>query len=145
MEDEILPLCRELVIGFVAYSPLGRGFLSGELKNFDDFDPGDVRRLQPRFSRENFPGNLALVDKVRRLAQERGVTASQLALSWVHAQGSDIIPIPGTKHRKYLEENVAAASLQLSPKDLAEIEDAFPKGAAAGPRYPESMMAKVGL
>jgi aryl-alcohol dehydrogenase-like predicted oxidoreductase len=145
MEDEILPVCRGLGIGFVAYSPLGRGFLSGELKSVDDLDATDVRRAQPRFSPENFPGNLALVDKVRQLAQEKGVTASQLALSWVHAQGSDIVPIPGTKRRKYLEENVAAASLQLSPKDLAEIEDVFPKGAAAGPRYQESMMAKVGL
>jgi aryl-alcohol dehydrogenase-like predicted oxidoreductase len=145
MEDEVLPVCRELGIGFVAYSPLGRGFLCGELKSLDDLDPGDVRRSQPRFSPENFPGNLALVDKVRQLAQEKGVTASQLALSWVHAQGRDIVPIPGTKRRKYLEENVAAASLELSPKDLAEIEEVFPKGAAAGSRYPESMMARVGI
>jgi aryl-alcohol dehydrogenase-like predicted oxidoreductase len=145
MEDEILPLCRNLKIGFVPYSPLGRGFLSGEIKSLSDLDPGDVRLLQPRFSPENFPANLALVDKVRQLAREKGVTASQLALSWVHAQGSDIVPIPGTKRRKYLEENVAAASIQLSPKDLAQIEAVFPKGAAAGPRYPEPMMSKVGL
>ena len=145
MEEEILPVCRELEIGFVAYSPLGRGFLSGEIKGLDDLEPDDVRRLQPRFSAENFAKNLALVDKVRNLAREKGATASQLALAWVHAQGQDIVTIPGTKRRSYLEENVAAMNLQLTPQDLAEIEAVFPKGAAAGNRYPEAMMAKVGL
>lgn len=145
MEDEILPLCRELGIGFVPYSPLGRGFLSGEIKAPSDLALDDVRRLQPRFSAENFALNLALVDKVRELAREKGVTASQLALAWVHAQGEGIVPIPGTKRRKYLEENLAAVTLNLTPKDLAEIEDVFPKGAAAGTRYPEAMMAKIGL
>jgi aryl-alcohol dehydrogenase-like predicted oxidoreductase len=145
VEDEILPVCRELGIGFVPYSPLGRGFLSGELKNFNDLPPDDARRTQPRFQGENFKKNLELVDKLAAIAKVKGCTTSQLALAWVHAQGQDIIPIPGTKRRKYLEENVAAPNIQLSKQDMDEIEDVFPKGVAHGERYSPMMMAKVGL
>jgi aryl-alcohol dehydrogenase-like predicted oxidoreductase len=145
VEDEILPVCRELGVGFVPYSPLGRGFLSGELKSFNDLPPDDARRTQPRFQGENFKRNLELVDKLAAIAKAKGCTTSQLALAWVHAQGQDIVPIPGTKRRKYLEENVAALSIQLSRHDLDEIEDVFPKGAAHGERYSAVMMAKVGL
>jgi aryl-alcohol dehydrogenase-like predicted oxidoreductase len=145
VEDTILPTCRELGIGFVPYSPLGRGFLTGELKSYDDLPADDARRLQPRFSRENFARNLELVQRVRTLAADHDATASQLALAWVHAQGEDIIPIPGTKRQKYLEENVAALDLKLTLEDLALLDEIFPKGAAAGERYPAMMMAKVGL
>jgi aryl-alcohol dehydrogenase-like predicted oxidoreductase len=145
VEEEILPVCRELGIGFVPYSPLGRGFLSGELKSYNDLGSDDVRRLQPRFSQENFQKNLDLVEKVKQLATEKGATASQFALAWVMSQGDDIVPIPGTKRRAYLEENVAAVSLKLSKEDMAELDEIFPKGAAAGDRYPSMMMAKVGL
>ncbi len=145
VEEQILPACRELGIGFVPYSPLGRGFLCGELRTYDDLPEDDVRRLQPRFSRDNFQKNLDLVAKVRQLAAKKGATPSQFALAWVMSQGEDIVPIPGTKRRNYLEENVAAASLHLSKEDLAELDEIFPKGAAAGDRYPPMMMAKLGL
>jgi aryl-alcohol dehydrogenase-like predicted oxidoreductase len=145
VEEAILPACRELGVGFVAYSPLGRGFLSCELKSFDDLSADDVRRGQPRFSPENFGRNLELVERVRSLAAGRGATASQFALAWVHAQGKDIVPIPGTKRQSYLEENLHALDLTLSKEDLDLLGDIFSKGAAAGDRYPAAMMAKIGL
>jgi aryl-alcohol dehydrogenase-like predicted oxidoreductase len=145
VEKEILPVCRELGIGFVPYSPLGRGFLSGELKSFSDLPEDDARRSQPRFQGENFQKNLDLVAKLGQIAKSKGCTTSQLALAWVYAQGDDIVPIPGTKRRKYLEENVAALGIRLSKQDLEEIENVFPAGAAAGDRYPAGMMAKVGI
>jgi len=144
-EDEILPTVRELGIGFVAYSPLGRGFLTGKFKRFEDLAEDDYRRYSPRFQGENFEKNLALVDRVTEMAREKGVTPGQLALAWVLAQGNDIVPIPGTKRRTYLEENVAAAALQLSMEDLSDLAEAFPLGAAAGLRYPEAMMKSVNL
>jgi aryl-alcohol dehydrogenase-like predicted oxidoreductase len=140
-EDGILATCRELGIGFVAYSPLGRGFLSGQLRKFDDLAPGDQRRNWPRFQVENFQRNLDLVRKVEEIAIEKSCTPSQLALAWVLAQGEDIIPIPGTKRRKYLEEDAGALAVTLTPDDLRMLEEVFPRGAAAGPRYPEQMMA----
>jgi aryl-alcohol dehydrogenase-like predicted oxidoreductase len=143
-EDEILPLCRELGIGFVAYSPLGRGFLTGRFRTMDDLPPDDYRRHSPRFQGENFRKNLDLVDRLTALARRRGCTASQLALAWVLAQGTDIVPIPGTKRREYLEENVAALAIQLNDTELAEIAAVAPRGVAAGPRYPEAMMKLVG-
>jgi len=133
-EDEILPTCRALGIGFVAYSPLGRGFLSGQIKSPDDFAPDDARHDYPRFQGENFGRNLALVARVRELAEEKGCTPSQLALAWLLAQGPDIVPIPGTKRRTYLEENVGATGVTLTPTDLARIDEVAPKGAAAGAR-----------
>jgi len=136
-EDEILPTLRELGIGFVPYSPLGRGFLSGEVRSVDDLDADDFRRHSPRFQGENFARNLALVDRVRELAAGKGITPSQLALAWLLAQGEDIVPIPGTKRRTYLEENTGALAIRLSAEDLARIEEATPKGAAAGERYPD--------
>ena len=145
VEKEILPACRELGIGFVPYSPLGRGFLSGEIKMFDDLPTDDARRTQPRFQGDNFQKNLDLVGKLSELAKAKGCTAAQLALAWVHAQGPDVIPIPGTKRRKYLDENVAALNIRLSRQDLEEIDSVFPAGAAAGERYPAMMMAKVGI
>ena len=143
-EDEILPACRELGVGLVAYSPLGRGFLTGRFKKFDDFPADDYRRNSPRFQGENFQKNLDLVRKVEEIAREKSCTSSQLALAWVLAQGEDIVPIPGTKHRKYLEENAAAAKINLTADDLRRLNDVFPQGAAAGPRYPEHMMKMVG-
>ncbi len=140
-EDEILPALRELGIGFVAYSPLGRGFLTGQLKSPDDFAPDDYRRNSPRFQGENFMKNLELVARISALAQQKGVSAGQLALAWVLAQGEDIVPIPGTKHRTYLEENVAAGTVEINASEMAEIAGAIPKDAASGARYPESMMA----
>lgn len=137
-EDEILATVRELGIGFVAYSPLGRGFLTGQLRRFEDFAPDDYRRMSPRFQGENFAKNLELVERIGEMARERGCTASQLALAWVMAQGEDIVPIPGTKRLKYLEENAQAAAIQLTQADLGRIEAIFPKDAAAGHRYPES-------
>ncbi|MBC8140875.1 MAG: aldo/keto reductase [Armatimonadetes bacterium] len=139
-EDEILPTCRELGIGFVPYSPLGRGFLTGQIKSPDDFEEGDYRRNAPRFQGENFQRNLELVKKIGVLAAQKGITASQLALAWVAAQGKDIVPIPGTKRRKYLDENAAAANVVLTEAELAEISDALPQGSAAGGRYPEANM-----
>src|SRR5215467_10210816 len=139
----VLSTCRELGIGFVAYSPLGRGFLTGQFKRFEDLAPDDYRRNSPRFQGENFQKNLDLVHKVNDLAAEKGCKASQLALAWVMAQGDDIVPIPGTKRRRYLEENAAAAEVNLSNQDLARLDDAFPMNAAAGQRYPEHMMSLV--
>jgi aryl-alcohol dehydrogenase-like predicted oxidoreductase len=142
-EDEILATCRELGIGFVAYSPLGRGMLSGEIKKFEDLSEDDYRRHNPRYMGENFQKNLDLVEKIGEIAEEKGVTTSQLALAWVLAQGQDVVPIPGTKRRTYLEQNAAAAEIILSPEELAAIEDVFPKDSAAGERYPEEMMKTV--
>jgi aryl-alcohol dehydrogenase-like predicted oxidoreductase len=142
-ENGVLETCRELNIGFVAYSPLGRGFLSGEIKKFDDLAEDDYRRSSPRFQGENFDKNIQLVNKVEEIANAKGVTTSQLALAWVLAQGRDIVPIPGTKRRKYLEQNAAAVDVRLSREELDQIEAVFPKDAASGPRYPEAMMASV--
>jgi aryl-alcohol dehydrogenase-like predicted oxidoreductase len=142
-EDEVLPTTRELGIGFVAYSPLGRGFLTGQYKRFEDLAPGDYRRFSPRFQGENFQKNLDLVARVETIAREKQCTPSQLALAWLLAQGDDIIPIPGTKRRKYLEENVAAFNVKLTADDLRRIAEVAPKGVAAGARYPEVMMAMV--
>jgi aryl-alcohol dehydrogenase-like predicted oxidoreductase len=136
-EDEVLPTIRELGIGFVAYSPLGRGFLSGRIRSADNLDPDDFRRSNPRFQGENFDRNLELVERVREVAEEKGVTPAQLALAWVLRQGEDIVPIPGTKRTRYLEENAAAVEVELGEDDLARIEEAFPKGATAGDRYPD--------
>jgi aryl-alcohol dehydrogenase-like predicted oxidoreductase len=140
-EDEILPTCRELGIGFVAYSPLGRGFLTGAIQSIDDLDEDDYRRFSPRFQGENFQRNLDLVTKISELAADKAVTAAQLALAWVLSQGEDIVPIPGTKRRARLEENAAAVDVVLSDDDLREIADALPE--AAGQRYPEAMMQSV--
>ncbi|MDQ3714263.1 MAG: aldo/keto reductase [Acidobacteriota bacterium] len=142
-DNDVLAACRELNIGFVAYSPLGRGFLSGEIKRFEDLAADDYRRHNPRFQEENFDKNIKLVEKVEEIAREKGVTTSQLALAWVLAQGQDIVPIPGTKRRKYLEQNAEAAEIILSQEELATIEDVFPKDAASGLRYPEAMMKSV--
>jgi aryl-alcohol dehydrogenase-like predicted oxidoreductase len=139
-EDEILAACKELGIAFVPYSPLGRGFLTGQFKKPEDFEAGDYRRLSPRFQGENFFKNLELVKKVEMIAAQKGCTSSQLALAWVLARGDGIFPIPGTKKIKYLEENVKATSITLSPSELQQLDEAFPKDAAAGFRYPESMM-----
>ncbi|BAC88779.1 aldo/keto reductase [Gloeobacter violaceus] len=135
VEDEILPTLRELGIGFVPYSPLGRGFLSGSITSPDDFAPDDYRRQSPRFQGENFTKNLQLVEKVRELATQKGVQPSQLALAWILAQGEDLVPIPGTKRVAYLEENVAATEIVLAPEELASIEAIAPRGAASGQRY----------
>jgi aryl-alcohol dehydrogenase-like predicted oxidoreductase len=140
-EDEILPTVRELGIGFVPYSPLGRGFLSGAIKSPDDLAQDDYRRFSPRFQGENFQKNLDVVAKLEELASQKGITAGQLALAWVLHQGEDIVPIPGTKRRSYLEENVAAADVELSPDELQSIADALPE--ASGLRYPEAMMSSV--
>jgi aryl-alcohol dehydrogenase-like predicted oxidoreductase len=142
-ENGVLEACRELNIGFVPYSPLGRGFLSGEIKKFEDLEADDWRRTNPRFQGENFAKNLQLVEKLEEIAKEKDVTASQLALAWVLAQGENVVPIPGTKRVKYIEQNAAAADIILSAEELAAIEDVFPKDAAAGLRYPEAMMASV--
>src|SRR6202522_249652 len=142
-EDEILPTCRELGIGFVAYSPLGRGFLTGHFKTFEDLAADDYRRFSPRFQGENFQKNLDLVKEVEEMARAKKCQPSQLALAWVLAQGDDIVPIPGTKRRKYLEENAAAADLKLAPDDLRRLTDVFSSGAASGLRYPEPMMNLV--
>jgi aryl-alcohol dehydrogenase-like predicted oxidoreductase len=142
-EDEILQTCRELGVGFVAYSPLGRGFLTGQFRKVEDFPEDDYRRTSPRFQGENFRKNLDLVRGIEEIAKEKGCKPSQLALAWVLAQDKNIVPIPGTKHRKYLEDNVAALDVKLSPEDLRRIEGIFPAGAAAGQRYPEHMMAIV--
>jgi len=142
-DNRVLATCRELGIGFVAYSPLGRGFLTGQFRTFDDLAPDDYRRNSPRFQGENLKKNLNLVREVEKLAVGKGCKPSQLALAWVMAQGKDIVPIPGTKHRKYLEENAAAADIALSQEDLARLDEAFPMDAAAGQRYPEHVMALV--
>jgi aryl-alcohol dehydrogenase-like predicted oxidoreductase len=142
-EDEVLPACRELGVGFVAYSPLGRGFLTGRFKRLDDLAPDDYRRNSPRFQGENFQKNLDLVRRVEQIAAEKKCTASQLAIAWVLARGTDIVPIPGTKRRRYLEENLEALHVQLTPDDLGRIEEIAPKGVAAGDRYPANMMQVV--
>ena len=144
-EDEILATCRELGIGFVAYSPLGRGFLTGQFTRFEDFPEDDYRRFSPRFQGANFQKNLDLVRRVEEIADEKRCKPAQLALAWVLAQDKDknVVPIPGTKRRKYLEENVAALDVKLSADDLRRIEEIFPTGAAAGLRYPEHMMHTV--
>jgi aryl-alcohol dehydrogenase-like predicted oxidoreductase len=134
-EAEILPTVRELGIGFVAYSPLGRGFLSGRFRSASDFDEGDFRGMDPRFKGENMERNLELVDRVKEIADEKGATPGQLALAWVLAQGEDVVPIPGTKRVRYLEENAAAADISLSDEDLRRLEEIAPPGAAVGDRY----------
>ena len=142
-ENNVLATARELGVGLVPYSPLGRGFLSGELKTFDDFAEDDFRRILPRFQGENFAKNLELVEKIKDLANEKGVTAAQLALAWVLAQGEDVVPIPGTKHVKYVEENAAAVDIKFSDDELKQIDKIFPVNAAAGARYQEEMMKTV--
>ena len=142
-EDGILAACRELGVGFVAYSPLGRGFLTGQITRFEDLAADDYRRFSPRFQGDNFARNLELVARIRGMASAKGCTASQLALAWVLAQGDDIVPIPGTKRRTYLDENLAALDVALTAADLAEIDRIAPQGVAAGTRYPEAMMAFV--
>jgi aryl-alcohol dehydrogenase-like predicted oxidoreductase len=142
-EDEILGVCRELGVGFVAYSPLGRGFLTGQIRRFEDLAPDDYRRHSPRFQGENFARNLDLVRRIEAMAKEKRCTPAQLALAWVLAQGEDIVPIPGTKRRKYLEENVGALDVALTPDDQRRIDEAAPRGAAAGDRYPAAMMGLV--
>jgi aryl-alcohol dehydrogenase-like predicted oxidoreductase len=142
-EDEVLPTCRELGIGFVAYSPLGRGFLTGRFRSIDDLPADDYRRNSPRFQGENFAKNLDLVERVGAIAARKRCTPSQLALAWVLAQGEDIVPIPGTKQRKYLEENVRAIEVELTPADLEEIDEVAPQGAAAGARYNEGGMRTI--
>jgi aryl-alcohol dehydrogenase-like predicted oxidoreductase len=142
-ESSILATCRDLGIGFVAYSPLGRGFLTGQFRRFEDLPADDYRRQTPRFQGENFQKNLDLVRRVEEIAREKGCKPSQLALAWVLAQGDDIVPIPGTKRRKYLEENAAAETVHLTAEDLRKINEVFPPEAAAGPRYPVNAMALV--
>ncbi|QYO64013.1 aldo/keto reductase [Leptolyngbya sp. 7M] len=142
-EDEILPTLRQLGIGFVPYSPMGRGFLSGKITSPDDFAADDFRRTQPRFQGENFAKNLQLVEQVKAIASQKGVTPGQLALAWLLAQGQDIVPIPGTKRREYLEENVGAVAIELTPAELAQIDQVVPKQAAAGKRYAASLMEAV--
>jgi aryl-alcohol dehydrogenase-like predicted oxidoreductase len=144
-EDEILATVRELGIGFVPYSPLGRGFLSGAITSPEQFSEGDFRRFSPRFQGENSGRNPAVVETAAALAAKLGVTSSQLALAWVLAQGDDIVPIPGTKRRAYLEENIAALDVVLLPDDLAAIEEVAPRGVAAGNRYPDEHMARVNV
>ena len=134
-DNGVLATVRELGIGFVAYSPLGRGFLSGEIRRIEDLEPGDFRRAHPRFQGENFAKNLELVDRVKEIAEKKGITPSQLALAWVLTQGSDVVPIPGTKKIKYLDENIAALDIQLSAEDFQQIDAAAPKGSTSGDRY----------
>jgi aryl-alcohol dehydrogenase-like predicted oxidoreductase len=142
-EDGLLALCRELGVGFVAYSPLGRGFLTGQIKRPEDFEPDDTRRMWPRFQGENFQKNLDLVKRIEAIAAEKRCASSQLALAWVLAQGDDIVAIPGTKRRKYLEENIGALNVQLTAEDLRRIDEVAPKGAALGARYPEFLMGSI--
>ena len=143
VEAEILPLCRELGIGFVPYSPLGRGFLTGKIQQTDDLPANDWRRNGPRFQGENLEQNLKIIHRLESLAQRKGCRPAQLALAWVLAQGQDIVPIPGTKRRTYLEENVAAQQIELSPADLDELNDAAPPGITAGARYPAPSMTAL--
>ncbi|GEN07801.1 Predicted oxidoreductase [Myxococcus fulvus] len=142
-EDGVLQACRELGIGFVPYSPLGRGFLTGQIKRFEDLAADDYRRNSPRFQGENFTRNLELVTKVEALAKQKGCSPAQLALAWVLAKGQDLVPIPGTKRRKYLDENLGALAVKLSEKDLKDIDDAAPPGVAAGERYPAAMKSAL--
>lgn len=144
IEGEILDTCRELGVGVVPFSPLGRGFLTGAVTSMADLPEDDMRRGLPRFAEGNFERNMAIVDALRKLAEEKGVTAGQLALAWVQSHGEDVVPIPGTKRRKYLEENVAAAALELTAADLAAIEAAAPAEAIAGERYPERLARAAG-
>ncbi len=142
-EDEILQTCRELGIGFVPFSPLGRGFLSGEIKRFEDLEADDYRRMSPRFMGENFAKNLEVVKKVEEIANEKGCLPSQLALAWVLAQGEHIVPIPGTKRLKYLEQNAESVNIELTADDLSRIDEIAPKGFASGERYPPQYMSNV--
>jgi aryl-alcohol dehydrogenase-like predicted oxidoreductase len=142
-EDGLLALCRELGVGFVAYSPLGRGFLTGQIKRPEDFEPDDTRRMWPRFQGENFQKNLDLVKRIEAIAAEKRCASSQLALAWVLAQGDDIVAIPGTKRRKYLEENIGALNVQLTAEDLRRIDEVAPRGVALGARYPEFLMGSI--
>lgn len=142
-EDEVLPLCRELGIGFVAYSPLGRGFLTGRFRTFEDLPEDDYRRNSPRFQGDNFQKNLDLVQRVEEIARRKRCTPAQLALAWLLAQGDDIVPIPGTKQRRYLDENLHSLEIELTPEDLEEIEEVAPKGAASGERYHEAGMRTI--
>ena len=144
VEEEILPTCRELGVGFVPYSPLGRGFLTGQIQSIEDLEADDARRVRfPRFQEENFRQNMQLVDRVKEIAAEKDATPGQLALAWLLAQGDDIVPIPGTKRRRYLEENAGAADIELTKDDLERIEEAMPKGSVAGDRYNEEQMRAV--
>jgi aryl-alcohol dehydrogenase-like predicted oxidoreductase len=142
-EDGLLALCEELGVGFVAYSPLGRGFLTGEIRRFEDFASDDFRRMSPRFQGDNFEKNLALVDRIREIAREKGCTPAQLALAWVLAQSTNIVAIPGTKRRSYLEQNLGALEVSLSADDLRRIEQAAPHGTAVGDRYPAATMRLI--
>nr|WP_309601989.1 aldo/keto reductase [Sphingomonas sp.] len=142
-EEEVLPTVRELGIGYVAYSPLGRGFLTGEIRRPEDFPDNDYRRFHPRFTGDNFARNIALVDRIKELAEEKGVTAAQLALAWVLERGDDIVPIPGTKRRSYLDQNIAAAAIELGPDEVAALDLILPAGAAGGDRYHAQGMAAV--
>ena len=142
-EDEVLPLCRELGIGFVAYSPLGRGFLTGRFRTFEDLPADDYRRNSPRFQGDNFQRNLDVVERVEEIARRKKCSPAQLALAWLLAQGEDVVPIPGTKQRRYLEENTRALEVKLTPADLEEIEEVAPKGVAAGDRYHEAGMRTI--
>jgi aryl-alcohol dehydrogenase-like predicted oxidoreductase len=143
LEDGVVPTARELGIGIVAYSPLGRGFLTGQLTSPDDFEPDDFRRFSPRFQGDNFARNLELVDQVKAMAEGKGVTAGQLALAWVHGQGDDVFPIPGTKRRSYLEENAAAVDVVLTPDELERLDAILPVGGASGDRYPDMRWVRV--
>jgi aryl-alcohol dehydrogenase-like predicted oxidoreductase len=145
VEDEVFPIIRELGIGFVAYSPLGRGFLTGRFRKFEDLPENDYRRVSPRFQGENFAKNLLLLEHIERLARDKKVSPSQLALAWVLARGRDIVAIPGTKRVKYLEENIAATQVELTPAELSRIDEMAPKGAAMGARYSPQGMATVNL
>ena len=144
-EDELLSTCRRLGIGFVPYSPLGRGILTGKIQKLDDLEENDYRRNSPRYSEEHFDGNAALAAKIGTLADEMGITAAQLVLAWVLAQGDDIVPIPGTKRRTYLAENLGALDVKLTADQIAALEAAVPRGAASGQRYAEAQMANLGL
>ncbi|HYI71633.1 MAG TPA: aldo/keto reductase, partial [Skermanella sp.] len=144
-EDTILPVLRELGIGLVPYSPLGRGFLTGAFRRRDDLIPSDRRHAHPRFQEGNFERNLGLLGTLDRIAAARGVTPAQVALAWVLSRGPDIVPIPGTKHRSWLEQNVAAVSIRLDDADLGALDGAFPPGAASGLRYPEGQLRRLGI
>ena len=142
-EEDVLQTCKDLGIAFVAYSPLGRGFLTGQIKKFEDFEANDYRRFSPRFQGDNFQKNIELVHKIEEMAKKKNCSAAQLALAWVLAQGDNIFPIPGTKHIRYLDENMGALNVKLTAGELEEIDAIIPKGAASGTRYPEAMMGSV--
>jgi aryl-alcohol dehydrogenase-like predicted oxidoreductase len=145
LEAEIIPLLRQLGIALVPYSPLGRGFLTGAFRRRDDLVPTDRRHAHPRFQEGNFEQNVGLLEPIEAVARARGCTLSQVALAWVLSRGDDVVPIPGTKRRKYLEENVAAVEIELDADDIARLEDGFPPGAAAGLRYPEAQLKTLGI